>query len=278
MIAAYPELLPETTGLPSPVGVELQSGTKPQLRFERDVRTDVADDRWTTDLADVAREPDTLRRARAEPVYTVYRRVLPGGGVSREIERHGLTYNLLVMRGGTLPGATEYVRNRGHANSVAPGTSLPYPEIHELLTGEAWLYLQHGTTDTPTDTVVIPLRAGQKAIIAPGFASLIVNVGDKPLVVGTWRMNDCETRHDELEALGGMAHFVLKGGDGKPFCEANERYKTVPVPRTALPHVLPDFGLSEGEPLLSAFHRSPESLRCLLRPQDFADTWKTLYD
>lgn len=278
MIAAYPELMPETTGLPSPIGVELQSGIKPHLRFSRDIRTTVEDDRWTTDIADVCREPDTVRRARAEPLYTVYRKVEPATGITAEMERHGLIYNLLIMRGGTVTGTPEYVRNRGHANSVAPGTSLPYPEIHEILTGEAWLYLQEGTSDTPADTVILPLHAGQKAIIAPGWASLLANVGEKPLVVGTWRMAECETRYDALETLGGMAHFMLKGDDGKPFCEANEQYRTVPVPRTAKSHIFPDFGLSESEPLLSAFHRSPESLRCLLRPQDFMNTWKTLYD
>ena len=278
MVVAYPELLPEITGLPSPVGLELQDGIKPQLRFARDVRTDLEDDRWTTDLSDLSSDPEAVRRARAVPVYTVYRQVKPIGGIADEIVRHGLLYNLLVMRGGVLPGTPEYFRSRGHSNSVAPGTNLPYPEIHEVITGEAWLYLQSNATDAPEDTVKMPLHAGQKAIVAPGWASLLVNISEKPLVVGTWRMADCRTEHEALEALGGMAHFVLKGDNNKPTCEANPRYKTVPVPRTASPHDFPDFGLSDKEPLLAAFHRSPESLRCLLRPQDFTNTWKTLYD
>ena len=251
MVAAYPDLLPEVTGLPSPVGIELQSGVKPLLRFARDVRTDLEDDRWTTDLADVAREPETLGKGRAMPVYTVYRNVQSFGTLSEEVERHGLCYTLLAMRGGTLLTTPEYGRTRGHTNSVAPGTHIPYPEIHEVLTGDAWLYLQQGATNSPADTVVMPLHSGDKAVVAPGWASVLVNIGEKPLIVGTWRMADCQTEHDALVALGGMAHYILRSDTGKPFCEANEHYKTVPVPRHVVPREFPDFGLTTGEPLLT---------------------------
>ncbi|MBC8139553.1 MAG: hypothetical protein H8F28_27045 [Fibrella sp.] len=279
MTAIYADLPPETTGFPSPLGIELAGDTTPRLHFEPDVHTDAPESRHTTDLLAVAREPDAISKASMpQTLYHVYRNVRTTEAMHEEVTRRGLCYTLMVLRDGTIHDTPEWVRTRGHTNSLAPGTNLPYPEIHELLHGEACLYLQHGVTDGVDDVVILPLRAGDKAVVAPGWASLLANVGAEPLVVGTWRMGDCHTEHTELVAQGGMAHFLVRGGNGTPLFEANNRYKVVPEPRIAAPKELPDWGLTRAEPLLAAFHRSPESLRCLLRPQDFADVWKTLYD
>lgn len=280
MIAVFPDLLPETTGLPSPLGIESGGDTAPSLRLGDGVQTDEPEIRSTPDLLAVAYRPDAILQGSMpqSPLYSVYRNVRTTEAMHDEITRRGLCYTLMVVRDGVIPNTPEWVRTRGHENSRAPGTSLSYPEIHEVLHGEAWLYLQHGITDGVNDVVVMPLRAGDKTVVAPGWASLLVNIGSEPLVVGTWRMEDCHTEHAELAAHGGMAHFVLRGEHDSPFCEANSRYKAVPEPRTAAPKELSDWGLTRAEPLLAAFHRSPEYLRCLLRPQDFADVWKTLYD
>lgn len=263
------------TGLPSPVHGTISEVGEPELLFGDDVTVGERDVRTASDLTYVLREPNPAQGSKC--LYVVYRNVA-SGALSSEIERRGLSYGITVLNAGTIPGTQEWTRTRGHTNSDAPGTNLPYPEVHEVLHGEAWLYLQNGTGDRVSDTVVIPLMAGNKIVVAPGWASLLVNTGSEPLVIGTWRMADCITEGAALLERGGMAHFVLRGPDGKPFCEANEQYNTVPLPREACPKELPDWGLSTGEPLLAAFHRSPDSLRFLLRPQDFDTNWKVLYD
>lgn len=278
MITRYEPLPPGVTGLPSPLRMEAVIGDVPCLQFGDDVLCDAAEGVRSAALRAVAREPGAVDRTNgAEPLYHVYRNVRPAL-LADAMNRYGFSYALTAFKAGTIGGGAEWVRTRGHTNSDAPGTNLSYPEIHEVLRGEAWLYLQHGTTDRPTDAVTIPLAAGDKAVVAPGWASLLANVGAGELIVGTWRMADCETERTALAAFGGMAHFVLRGENGEPFCAPNAHYKDAPAPRIAQPKELPDWGLTHAEPLLAAFHRSPEYLRCLLRPQDFADVWRTLYD
>lgn len=264
------------TGLSSPLTVSFLDDGAPRFGFGPEVQTgEPAEIRYAADLRPLLREPETA--VAGDALYAVQRYVMPAN-VAAEMERRGLRYVLTALRAGTVRGSAEWVRTRGHTNSVAPGTHLPYPEIHEVLHGEAWLYLQHGATDRPEDVVILPLAAGDKAVVAPGWASLLANVGTAPLVVGTWRMEDCQTETAEFQARGGMAHFILRNQSGGPVCAANPRYKAAPAPRPAEPKELPDFGLTRGEPLLAAFHHSPEYLRCLLRPQDFAEIWKSLYD
>ncbi len=271
-------LPPDVTGLPSPLGVT--HGDVPTLSFGRDVRTGAVETRRVSELGGVLYRSDP---AGGDPatgdaaLYAIYRDVRPDG-LSDAIEQRGLCYTLLVVKSGTIPGSPEWARTRGHTNPAAPGTPVGYPEIHEVLQGEARLYLQEGVTDHPNAIAVMPLYAGDKAVVAPGWASLLANVGTEPLVVGTWRMADCLTAHQEIERHGGMAYFVLEGQGGEPVYAPNPRYRSVPEPRPLVPKELPAFGLTRAEPLLAAFHQNPEYLRCLLRPQDFADVWKTLYD
>ncbi len=211
-----------------------------------------------------------------DAIYTVYRGVAPGD-TRDEIARRGLVYVALVMRPGKI--GREWVRTRGHINSHASSTHLAFPEVHEIWQGEAVLYLQCEAARSVSDVVVMPLKAGDKAVIAPGWASLLVNVGDEPLAFGSWRTSDAHPEYANLEALGGMAHFVL-GGDspGAYELESNPRYRDVVAPRTLAARELPDFGLVGGEPMLTTFRRNPDFLRFMLRPQDFADVWTRLYD
>lgn len=263
------------TGLPTPLMLSRDASGAILPVFGEGVRTaEAAEVRYAQDLAGFLREPDAV--VPGDVLYSVQRGVAPDT-LAGEMERRGLRYALTVLRAGGVGQGREWVRTRGHHNSMAPGTNLPYPEIHEAISGDGLLYLQHGTAGHPTEVVVLPLTAGDKAVVAPGWASLLVNVGESPLVIGTWRMEDCHTESNDLQSFGGMAHFVLRGDDGTVFV-ANGRYTSVPEPRRVTPKELPDWGLTRAEPLLAAFHRSPDSLRSLLRPQDFADVWKTLYD
>jgi oxalate decarboxylase/phosphoglucose isomerase-like protein (cupin superfamily) len=269
-------LLPAQTGLPTPLTLSQDESGAIRPVFGEGVATaEPVDVRYAQDLSGFLREPGAALPGAA--LYSVQRGVMPET-LSGEMERRGLRYALTVLRAGTVGRSREWVRTRGHHNSLAPGTNLPYPEIHEVLHGDGLLYLQHGSVGHPADVVILPVSAGDKAVVAPGWASLLVNVGEAPLTIGTWRMDDCHTESGELQPFGGMAHFVLRADTGTSSLEPNGRYKAVPEPRRAEPKELPDWGLTRAEPLLAAFHRSPDSLRALLRPQDFADVWKNLYD
>lgn len=257
--------------------VTLTPGTL-TLRFGEGVTVPSAPEcRFAADLAPVLCEPSVARPD--DLLYTVYRGLAPGD-TKAEIERRGLLYVALVMRPGTV--GEEWARTRGHINSHAPGTSIAFPEVHELWYGNALLYLQREAATEVSDTVVISLKAGDKAVVAPGWASLLCNVGDTPCVLGSWRAEECVPQHDALYALGGMAHFVLKGdAPGDYQLDTNSRYKSVAVPRTLpveeLTDQVADFGLKHGEPMITTFRRNPNFLRYMMRPQDHEQVWSRIY-
>lgn len=247
------------------------------LRFGPEVSVEVEERRKSTELQPLLCDPS--HSAIDDTLYTLYRRIAPTPESREEIVRRGLVYTALALRPGTI-GPQELARTRGHGNSAAPGTSIAYPEVHEVWHGHGLLYLQNGTTsEAGRDTVITPLFPGDKAVIAPGWASLLVNVGETPLVVGSWRSEDCVLQLEDLAALGGMAHFILKGEvAGTWTAKPNARYGTdVQAPRIVASHEIAAFGLKKEEPMLTAFRRNPDFLRFMLRPQDYETVWAALY-
>jgi glucose-6-phosphate isomerase len=235
----------------------------------------------------LAPEPVRRRAAELNPVlmrpapdgddvlYTLYRGVAPAD-MAEQIARRGLLYVALVLRAGAV--GEEWVRTRGHTNSPAPGTRIPFPEIHEVWQGRALAYLQSDAAPDVAEVATLEMGPGDKVVIPPGWAGLLANIGDAPLAVGSWRTADCVPQYEALEALGGMAHFVLAGGSpGACGFEPNTNYRSVPVPRKLAPREFPDWGLRQNEPMLTTFRRNPEFFRFLTRPQDYDSVWASLY-
>jgi len=307
MIETVALLKPEETGLASSLYAELSGGDTPSLSYRTGVKEDglnlhrVIDPGSEKELIQAADfrgllyQPESIHVP--DPIYAIYRDIRPEN-LADEIEHRGLRYALAMLRDGTIRETEEWVRTRGHITAPAPGTNLRYPEVYEILFGNGLLYLQNGTGDWVNDTVVIPLSVGDKAVIAPGWASMVINVGARPLIIGAWCVNDAvpaETESGgtpmpgesepsqlsgpaELLERGGMAHYVLRDTEGLPYYVANPKYTNVPMPRTILPKEMPDWGLSRATPLLTAFHENPDYFRFLLRPQDYETVWKALYD
>ncbi len=247
------------------------------LHFGPEVPAMEAEKREAGELRPVLLQPEAA--APDELLYSVYRGIIPSPAAGEELVQRGLIYVALALRPGTI--GPELSRTRGHINSPAPGTPVAYPEVHEIWHGHGLLYLQCGATrDAAQETVVVPMSPGDKAVVAPGWASLLVNVDTEPLVVGTWRSIDCILQHDALALLGGMAHYIQAGDrPGAYTFTPNPHYgEAIGAPRLAEMQDIKDFGLLKEEPMLTSFRRNPDYLRFMQRPQDFADVWPALYE
>ena len=243
------------------------------LRFGPGLLAPESHRRSVADLRAVLRDPEAGDPSQI--VYTVYRG-LTSEEARSEIERRGLLYAALVLRAGTI--GEERTRIRGHINSHAAGTAVTYPEVYEVWQGRALLYLQCEASPDVSDIVTLEISPGGKAIVPPGWASLIVNIGDEPLVTGSWLARECRQQYEALETLGGMAHFIRASTVPPGYeVEQNPHYRSVPVPRNVPVQDYPSFGLTQDEPMFMTFRRNPDVFRFMTRPQDYAGVWTTLY-
>lgn len=253
--------------------VTLENGSA--LRFGPGLVVPPAAHRTAAEMRPFLRDPAPADADPNDVLYTLFRGVAPPEAEAL-IAQRGLLYVALVMRPGVI--GEERVRTRGHTNSPAPGTPIAFPEIHEVWHGSALAYLQKEAAPDVSDLFVMTLVPGDKIVVPPGWASLLVNLSaTEPLAVGSWRTAGCVPQYDEIAALGGMAHFVCAQGNANYRLEPNPNYRSVPVPRVAPAQNFPDFGLKAGEPMFTTFRRNPDFSRFLSRPQDYDSVWAALY-
>lgn len=233
--------------------------------------------RFGSDLTQVLpafRTLDEARYAFLEPeacgpavLYLMYRNVARIADLGL-IAALGLRFDVTVIMPGLI--GQEYNKTVGHYHPLKHGTPYTYPEVYEVLHGEATYLLQRpgpglGVVD---DVIAVNAQAGQKVVIPPGFGHITINAGSVPLVMANWVAADFASIYGDFkEQKGGASYLVLR--DGLPTWVPNKRYVNAPVPRLMSPIDYPAFGLSQDEPMYQLLINHPERLRFLTHPELF---------
>jgi glucose-6-phosphate isomerase len=248
--------LTERSGLP--ISLNLETG---KLDATGDVDLGEQGERRLSQLREVLADPDAATDDRI--CYRTYRGV--GTTVDKELlDQHGLRYDLTV----TLPGTTgrEFIKTAGHYHSTAPD-GIVYPELYEVVYGEAAFVLQGGVRET--DGRVQLCKAGEAIVIPPNCGHVTANVGDKPLVVCDLIASACTNDYGSYREKRGAAYYVVEI-PGSLTAIKNQHYPQNEKPAIAYgsrwPMILPS-----DAPLIELFRRNPETFRLLTTPGLFLD-------
>jgi len=156
------------------------------------------------------------------PLYYMYRDVARSDADRRWLAGHSLRYDITVIPPLDLCG--ECVKTKGHYHPADPaGTG--YPELYEVLEGEAQFLLQSRTLD---DAVLVDAPAGSCVIIPPGYGHVTLNPSpDTTLAMANLVSTAFESEYGEYETLHGAAYYVMSSGR----IVKNSRYPDVPALR-----------------------------------------------
>jgi glucose-6-phosphate isomerase len=194
-----------------------------------------------------------------EPLYFMYRDLSRSPGDGRWLREQGLRYDLTVIPARTLCG--EYVKTKGHHHPPNPG-GIPYPEIYEVLQGDAHYLLQTATAD---DVRLVWAGPGDRVLVPPGFGHVTINPGSTTLSMANIVSTRFESDYTSYERLHGAAYFELEGGA----LVKNPRYGEMAVVRVM--HARDQKGLQSlpERPLYDLI--GTESLGFLNRPEEYPD-------
>ena len=157
-----------------------------------------------------------------DPLYYMYRDLARSEADRRWLAGHFLRYDITVIPPFDLCG--ECVKTKGHYHPADPaGTG--YPELYEVLEGEAEFLLQSRTLD---DMVLVSAKKGACVIIPPGYGHVSINPShDTTLAMANLVSTAFESEYGEYETLHGAAYYVMR--DGR--IVKNPHYGDVPVLR-----------------------------------------------
>jgi len=240
-------------------GLPLRLGDGGRLLFGRGLPAVEPSLRPWEELRPVLKDPGGCPEGTA---YLMYRDIC--WPEHRELlQEHRLRYDLTVIPAGR--AGREPVRTHGHYHARAPGGDLTYPELYQVVCGDAWFLLQRPGPAGAREVVVLRGRAGQYVLVPPGYGHVTVNVGRTTLVIANWVERHFPSSFSEMRARGGAAYHVLEGPSGLELVP-NPAYGD-PVPlrvRDAFP--LDALGLAEGEPSYPVGVQHPGRLGFLVDP------------
>lgn len=181
--------------------------------------------------------------------------------------QHGLRFDVTLIPAGFV--GREYNKTVGHYHPVKAGTNVTYPEVYEVLHGEATYLLQRpGKAKGEVDDVVVTVaRAGEKVVIPPGYGHITINAGTEVLVMANWVASEFSSVYGDIKELRGGAYYLVHD-TGAASWLPNPRYTKSPPVRQVAAKDYPEYGLFKHVPMYKLIIDAPEKLRFLTHPEE----------
>ena len=117
----------------------------------------------------------------------------------------------------------EYVKTIGHYHEILLDSGLPAPEVIEIVYGNGMVILQKPLmiSDKATnifekynfafieELYLIKVNKGDKIIVPPGFAHVIINTKNQPLIIGNVQSLNVRHIYEPIKSQHGFAYYVI---------------------------------------------------------------------
>ena len=148
--------------------------------------------RWEGELPQPAvRMIEEMRSVLADPqcessgsLYYMYRDLAKSDADWTWLHHHNLWYDLTVIPSRSLCG--EWVKTKGHYHPKNPA-GIGYPEIYEVLEGEALYLLQKQDLSY---VVAVNASSGDKVLVPPDYGHITINRSNKTLKMANFVARD----------------------------------------------------------------------------------------
>ena len=189
-------------------------------------------------------------------------------------QEFGLRYDLISVRPGTADG--EFKKTSGHYHSVVPGRDVSYPEIYEVLQGNALFMLQRCDSDGAVlEALAVNAKPGDKLVIPPQYGHATVNIGDEPLVFADLVATACSNTYGQIAQNHGMCSYVLKKDNGFEIVQ-NPAYGNPPLAKVVGVPENPDLSIWRDRPIYQVFQENPKAFDYLKDPVPYLNHFSKL--
>ncbi len=168
----------------------------------------------------------------------------------------------------------EPVRSQGHIHkksAYANGWSTP--EVYEIWSGAAIIYMQETAMDNPGRCFAIHAGPGDVVIVPPNWAHATISANpNAPLTFGAWCDREYGFDYKDVRSHGGLAWFPFVRKNNTMQWEKNQNYSCQELIIKS-PRKYTEFGLASGIPIYTQFEENPDKFNFVPRPDLFQDKW-----
>jgi glucose-6-phosphate isomerase len=176
------------------------------------------------------RKLDDIRKSLRDPECTgpdvVYAIAMDAGKTKDKpiLQKMMLLYGVVTYAAGKL--GDEPVRSQGHIHKKSVHSGWSPPEIYEIWSGKAIIYMQESAKDNPGRCFAVNAAPGDVVIVPPEWAHATISADpDTPLTFGAWCDREYGFLYDEVRAKNGLAWYPLINAEGEIIWKANPNYR-----------------------------------------------------
>jgi len=219
---------------------------------------------------------DAIRKSLRNPDTTgpeiVYAIAMDVGKVEHKkvLEEKMLLFGVVTYASGQL--GEEPIRSQGHIHRVSSHSHWSPPEIYEIWSGEAVIYMQETAKDDPGKCYAVYAKPGDVVIVPPNWAHATISANpNESLTFGAWCDREYGFEYEDVRARKGLAWYPLLK-NGEIYWERNSNYKMQQLIRKE-PGDYCYLGLQKGIPIYQQFEENPDLFQFVSKPYLKADEW-----
>jgi glucose-6-phosphate isomerase len=249
-------------------GFDIEPTTHPMgFNYGSDVFGPPAESRSLDSIRASLHDPDCLG---PDPVYAIAMDI--GKREHRHhLLQHHLLYGAVTYAAGRL--GEEPVRSQGHIHKCSPWTGWSTPEVYEIWSGKAIIYMQETANDQPGRCFAVTAQPGEIVIVPPSWAHAAISADpDQPLTFGAWCVRDYSFDYTGIRRHKGLAWFPAFTRKGTIGWIKNPNYRESGLLLKS-PELYSQLSIEPDKPIYKQFEEDPEKFLFVPQPQQFAKTW-----
>jgi len=176
-----------------------------------------------------------------------------------------LLYGVVTYAAGTL--GEEPIRSQGHMHKVSPLSNCSTPEVYEIWSGKAIIYMQEYADDNPGRCFAVIADPGEVVIVPPNWAHTTISADPgQPLTFGAWCDRAYGFEYDKIRAHNGIAWFPVFNEKNQIIWEANPMYEKSKLIIKS-PQDYSELNIVKGEPIYKTFEKNNHAFDYVVDPK-----------
>ena len=222
---------------------------------------------------------DAIRKSLADPtcdgpeiVYSIAMDV--GKHIHKaQLDELHLLYGAVTYAAGRI--GNEPVRSQGHIHKKSVyGNGWSTPEVYEIWSGEAIIYMQETAKDNPGRCFAVRAKAGEVVIVPPFWAHATISANAaEPLTFGAWCDREYGFDYDDVRAHKGLAWFPILDADNNISWKANTAYENSELIEKS-PRIYAEFDIEPGISIYQQFEEDNEKFLFVPKPEMVKGLWE----
>jgi len=224
------------------------------------------------------RSLDSIRKSLREPACEgpdpVYSIAMDVG----KIEHRPLLMKLHLLYGAVTYAAghlgNEPVRSQGHIHKISSLSGWSTPEVYEIWSGKAIIYMQEKAEDQPGRCFAVSAGPGEVVIVPPEWAHATISADpEHPLTFGAWCDREYGFEYAGVRAHKGLTWFPILSENGLINWQKNLLYKESELILKA-PELYSQLGIEAGKPIYTQFEENPGKFNFVPSPDRVKEIWE----